>query len=86
MSTGYSCVFVETKGRWYYILQRWDCPVGAFDWMEYADCFGPFTDHKAGYVHLRGNHANPGGSMEERFGDKTLPEGVLKRLLEGATC
>lgn len=62
MSTGYECNFIEPEpGRWYYVLQRGDCPVGAWDWREYANCFGPFASYEAADDHLRANHANPGG-------------------------
>lgn len=68
MSTGLECEFLwlqangKPGGEWFYILQDWDCPVGAWDWHEYATAFGPFDSEDAANEHLRRNHANPGGA------------------------
>lgn len=63
MSTGLECMFIEPKpNRWYYVLQDWSCPVGAWDWREYAKAYGPFRSENAANEHLRRHHANPGGS------------------------
>ena len=65
MSTGFECLFVEwNKNEWYYILQNWNCPVGAWDWREYATAYGPFKSEEKADKHLRDNHANPGGSSQ----------------------
>lgn len=64
MSTGLECEFIQWKpDEWYYVLQDWDCPVGAFDWREYATAYGPFKSEEKADEHLRNNHANPGGSF-----------------------
>lgn len=67
MSTGYECEIVEvTPGEWFYVLQNWDCPVGAWDWREYATAYGPFKSEEEAIEHLDNNHANPGGySVQE---------------------
>ena len=63
MSTGLECLFVEReKGKWYYILERYDSPKGAWDWLDYADAYGPFSSEERARKHLYHNHANPGGS------------------------
>lgn len=63
MSSGLGCDFIETEtGEHFYILQDYSCPAGAWDWHEYATCFGPFTSDNDADQHLRDNHANPGGS------------------------
>lgn len=67
MSTGLECAFVKTGGKWYYVLQDWDCPVGAWDWLEYATAYGPFDTEDSAHDHLRNNHANPGGSWSSDY-------------------
>lgn len=72
MSTGLECEFFEPKrGDWYYALQDWSCPVGAWDWREYATCYGPFSTYEAACEHLRVNHANPGGHTVTDYNDFT---------------
>ena len=75
MSTGLECQIVRLpNGKWYYILEDWDSPKGAWDWWDYASCYGPFTTQDAARTHLRQYHANPGGygiseytEMDERL-------------------
>jgi hypothetical protein len=62
MSSGLECDFYEpVEGRWFYVLQDYDCPVGAWDWREYATAYGPFPTQDAAMQHLDRYHANPGG-------------------------
>ncbi len=85
MSTGYECIFIEIKpNQWYYILQNGDCPVGAFDWLDYATAYGPFSTEDVGHKHLERNHANPGGysSQEYTEGDTLSPS--IQRLTDKA--
>lgn len=85
MSTGFECNFVEFQpGAWYYVLQRWDCPRGAWDWREYADCYGPFPSKEAADEHLRDHHANPGGSSTIRYSPDHATDEVLVRLVREA--
>lgn len=67
MSTGLECEFVCLAAKpvpeWFYILERWDSPKGAWDWHEYAEGYGPFPTLEAAEEHLRRHHANPGGAM-----------------------
>jgi hypothetical protein len=69
MSTGLECVFyeIEAKGEHFYILQNWDCPKGAYNWMEYAKAYGPFKSFDAADQHLSDNHANPGGFWRRKY-------------------
>ncbi|HSE44246.1 MAG TPA: hypothetical protein VLA89_02845 [Gemmatimonadales bacterium] len=85
MSTGFECYFAEvTPGEWFYVLQNWDCPVGAWDWREYATAYGPFTSIEGARTHLRDNHANPGGySTHEYEPGKELDE-VEQKLFADA--
>lgn len=83
MSTGLECEFYEVEGKWYYLLQDWNCPAQAWDWREYATCYGPFKEFKKAHTHLHDNHANPGGynkvtgmTMTELEKDKPLAEAV----------
>lgn len=70
MSTGYACEFFEARpGQWYYALQRGNCPVGAPDWTDYADVFGPFPTEGYAIAHLSRNHANPGGWSTSTYSD-----------------
>lgn len=62
MSTGFECQFIEAqRGKWFCILQNWDCPVGAWDWREYANAYGPYPSENAAVEALFENEANPGG-------------------------
>lgn len=80
MSTGLECQFHERKpGEWYYILQDWECPVGAWDWREHATAYGPFGSRESALAHLRGHHANPGGYSVTPHGEYR-EDSVLKRL------
>lgn len=84
MSTGLECCFIEPEaGRWYYVLQSPFCPVGAFDWREDAECYGPFPSMERAETHLRRHHANPGGysvSDQETF----RMDPTWQRLIAGA--
>lgn len=61
MSTGRECTFFMHDNKAYYLLQDGSCPVDAWDWREYATCYGPFNDIDEAMQHLSDNHANPGG-------------------------
>lgn len=72
MSTGLECAIMElAPGKWYYVLQRYDCPVGAWDWMEYAKVVGPYLSEDRAFDGLRRNEANPGGYSSEPYDSKT---------------
>ncbi len=74
MSSGLECKFFEPRpGKWFYALQRDDCPVSA-DWIEEADVFGPFSSIETTARHLRSNHRNPGGWEIERYAEMTETE------------
>ena len=82
MSTGLECEFIGTKGKWYYTLQDWSCPVGAWDWREHATTYGPFLSEDAALYHLRNNHANPGGYSSTDYGDGELDETTRRCIAE----
>jgi hypothetical protein len=85
MSTGLECEILKTGGEWFYVLQSWDCPVGAWDWMEYATAYGPHATEDAALKHLSDNHANPGGhSTYDYDAAGRTPEGSLAALLADA--
>lgn len=68
MSTGLECCFVEREeGKWYYILENWSSPKGAWDWLDYATAYGPFSSEDQAELHLDRNHANPGGWWTIKF-------------------
>ena len=70
MSTGLECLFFNADGKHYYLLQDGGCPVSAWDWREYATCYGPFEDQEEARQHLSDFHANPGGySVEQESTD-----------------
>lgn len=80
MSTGLECLLFESQpGSWYYLLQDCDCPVGAWDWREYASCTGPFTSEDGAFAHLRAYHANPGGHCSRPFDPARGEDPVLGR-------
>ncbi len=85
MSTGLECTFIEVKpGRWYYLLEDWDVPKGAFDWREYATAYGPFGTENEAVGRLDDNHANPGGWSSTPYREGFEPDEVLVRLIDEA--
>ncbi len=71
MSTGLQCALVEYEpGQWYYALQSWSCPVGAWDWRDHADVVGPFPSDTAALDHLHAHHANPGGYEIDEYSEE----------------
>ena len=81
MSTGFACEIRElAPGRWYYVLQDWSCPVGAWDWHEYASVVGPYVSSDAALDGLEKNEANPGAYSVLPFCDTERN----KNLLAGA--
>jgi len=85
MSTGLECRFIEVKpGRWYYLLEDWDSPKGAFDWREYATAYGPFSTEDEAVDHLSDNHANPGGWSRLPYQPGFEPDEVLTSLIDEA--
>ena len=84
MSTGLECLFfkiVET-GEWFYVLEDWNAPKGAFDWRAYATGYGPFDTEEVARLHLRDHHPNPGGSGVDP--DASLTDEVLVGLVKQA--
>lgn len=83
-STGMECQFIEYKpGVWYYLLEDYGSPKGAWDWRENATAYGPFASWEAGNEHLRSNHANPGGSSRIT-NDQLRPDKVLDNAIAHA--
>ena len=81
MSTGLNCAFVEVKpGCWYYLLEDWDSPKGAFDWREHTTAYGPFDTEDDAVEHLDDNHANPGGWSRTPYQPGSEPDGALGAL------
>lgn len=81
MSSGLECTFIEeAEGVVWYVLQDYDCPVGAWDWMEYASAYGPFTTQTLAEAHLDRNHANPGGWNETSYKHGWKPDANFERL------
>ena len=84
MSTGLECEFFEPKqGQWFYALQDYSCPVGAWDWREHAQAYGPFDSEEKAQKHLRDNHANPGGHILSDHASFTMGDSY-KRLIRDA--
>ena len=90
MSTGFNCEIVSIRaddhphdGSWFYILQDWNCPVGAWDWREHATAYGPFASEDDAQFHLQKYQANPGGWS---VGENVELDGddVLRRLVRAA--
>lgn len=86
MSTGFECEFIEPlPDTWYYVLQNWDCPVGADNWREYATAYGPFPTEDDAHEHLHDHHANPGGYTVLSFTEySAYTNDVWSKLIEGA--
>lgn len=53
--------FESEPNKWFYLLQDWSCPAGAWDWREYATCTGSFATEEEALNHLFENNSNPGG-------------------------
>jgi hypothetical protein len=91
MSSGLECSFIEnTPGKWYYFLQQGSCPVQCWDWMEFADGYGPFATEQAAEENLQANHQNPGGwSTQPYSGEDGKPMSAgyeaMEKLIANAT-
>jgi hypothetical protein len=71
----------------YYLLQNSNCPVGAWDWREYATCYGPFKDFEAAEQHLDRNHPNPGGySVQKGNTENKVMIDLVKQLKPEPCC
>lgn len=85
MSTGFECQVIETApSKWYVVLQNWDCPVGAWDWREYATAYGPYPSTEVAMNELHRNEANPGGYVSFPYQGAFKPDDVLRKLIENA--
>jgi hypothetical protein len=83
MSTGFECAIVEVAPHeWWYLLQNSDCPVGAWDWMEYATIHGPFASLERATTHLLDTQANPGGWSEHPYVEGQAPNPTIQALIE----
>lgn len=83
MSTNSEChIFEYQPNQWYYLLQDWSCPHGAWDWREHASCFGPFNTDDAAITHLGRNHANPGGWWRMEYAEFKTDEVYDKAVKE----
>jgi hypothetical protein len=84
VSSGLNCSFIEpAPGCWYYLLENWDAPKGAFDWREFATGYGPFASFEQADEHLSDNHSNPDGySVTDHAEYKT--DAVLEELIANA--
>jgi hypothetical protein len=81
MSTNRSCEFFEFEPHvWFYLLE-YDGFEDAWDWRENAGCYGPFGGLDEARIHLRENHANPGGSMVARYEPAYSADETLKALV-----
>ena len=68
MSTGLECFFIEVeKDEWYYILEDYDSPKNAWNWLDYATAYGSFTSFDKAHNHLSDSHPNPGGYSKMEF-------------------
>lgn len=85
MSTGCECAFIEVKpGEWFYLLEDFDAPKGAWDWREHATAYGPFATFDQAEQHLSDNHANPGGFSERPYVEGYEPDELMQRLISNA--
>lgn len=85
MSTGFACEVIEASpDNWYVVLQNWDCPVGAWDWHEYATAYGPYSSPDVAMDELHKNEANPGGWVKIPYQADSKPGDVLRKLIEDA--
>lgn len=88
MSSGRECDIVGlSDGRWFYILQAWSCPAGAWDWRDHDPSVGgPFVSADAANAGLSRRHANPGGysqfelTVEEAYADPVLRANISRAL------
>lgn len=83
MSSGMECNFIEPQaGKWYYVLQNWSCPAGAWDWRDDATCYGPFASYDKACEHLSDNHSNPGGHIVIRHSEFEADDTYRKLIAE----
>jgi hypothetical protein len=87
MSSNLECDIVGlTDGRWFYVLQSWSCPAGAWDWRdEDPSVGGPFSSAEAASDGLMRKHSNPGGHNEYQLTiEEAVADPVLKKNIERA--
>jgi hypothetical protein len=70
------------EGEWYYVLEDYNAPKNAWDWREYAACYGPYPSKEDAYERLHNNHANPGGATIDTDPDKS--DAMLIKLVASA--
>ena len=84
-SSGLNCELVEwMPGRWYYLLEDYGSPKGAWDWRENSTAYGPFHSQDEAVDHLQQNHSNPGGWSVAEYEERLHKDEVLQGLIEKA--
>lgn len=65
------------------MLEQTTSPRNAWDWKEYADCFGPFATSDAAY-HELDFHSNPGSfsTVDYAPGNRTTYQALLDKVQE----
>ena len=76
--------FYETaSGDWFYILERQHAPKDMWDWMEFADAFGPFPTYEAAARHEYESPSDTSGStVVEYVPNKSIPKNALDLITE----
>lgn len=83
MSTNSECMFFQwNQGEWYYVIEDANSMENAWDWREFATCYGPFNTKEQANEHLYQNHANPGGAYIDKNPDKN--DTVLQEFVKEA--
>lgn len=60
--------FVErANGKWFYLLERRDAPKDAWDWLDYAEVFGPFASYEEAAEHEYRSDSDTSGATVIHF-------------------
>jgi len=70
--------FVEVEGGdWFYILEERGAPKDAWDWMDYAEAFGPFKTYEEACDHEYRSRSDTSGSEIVTFASGRVSASAL---------
>ena len=86
MSQNRELEFIEPEpGKWFYVLEDSFAPKDAWDWHEFARCYGPFNSLEAAEEHQYdlSRISTPGANITPN--NEFYPGATISRLIEEAT-
>jgi len=75
--------FYETAGGdWFYVLERPHAPKDMWDWMEFADAFGPFLSLEAAEEHECQSPSDTSGATVIDYKPGSIPKTAIDLITE----